>query len=251
MKKWVLLLLIFFSVISTVSAEKNPPLYVFAAASLTDALQEIGRHFEAAHGIEIFFNFAGSNTLRVQIEKGAVCDVFISVDAQNTERLAEAGLVDPQQREDLLENSLVVVTRARNRLKIDSLADLTGMTTSYISLADPQTVPAGIYAKEALVNAGVWGELEGMIAPALDVRAALAQVENGNALLGIVYKTDAAVTPRVRLVYEIPEKLHRRIIYPAYVIQKTGHLRQSRLFMEFLKGDKARRIFSKYGFGVL
>lgn len=251
MKKWFLLLLMFFSAGSTVSAERNPPLYVFAAASLTDALQEISRNFEAVYDTEVFFNFAGSNTLRFQVEKGAVCDVFISADVHNVERLIGAGLVDPQQRHDLLENSLAVAALARNRLKIDSLADLVDVRASYISLADPETVPAGIYAKEALVNAGVWKELEGMIAPALDVRAALAQVENGNAIFGIVYKTDAALSPRVRIVYEIPKELHRNIVYPACIIKRTDHRQKAELFMEFLKTERARHIFSKYGFRVL
>jgi len=225
---------------------------VFTAASLTDAMEETAMVFEKQYGIKVNLNLAGSNTLRLQIERGMPCDVYISADTHNVDRLIQQRLVEPQGKRVLLTNRLVVISQKENKRQFKNMDELIVHVRDYLSLADPQTVPAGIYAKEALTNAGLWPHLKDRIAPAMDVRAALAQVEMGNIDYGIVYMTDAYISDKVYYpVYLIPEKYHSRIEYVACVIKDRDNIQKGNLFFEFLQRMEIKNIFQKYGFTTL
>ena len=223
---------------------------VFAAASLTDSLQEIAATYEKATGDKVRFNFAASNTLAQQIQAGAPADIFFSADAAKMDALAAAGLIAKDTRKDLLGNSLVIITSEKN-LKIDKPQDLTQPAVKRLSLGDPKAVPAGVYAKAWLDKAGLWETLQPKIVPAENVRTAMAVVESGNAQAGIVYKTDAAISKKVRIVMEIPVADCPKITYPAAVVKDTRHGEAARKFLMYLADQQTDETFRKFGFSVI
>ena len=229
------------------AAENTPqPVHVFAAASLRDVMTEAAANFEKEQGTKVELNFAGSNTLRLQIEKGAPCDVFVSADSENVQRLVEQDLVVPDSQVEIVHNTLVVVGGMDEAAFSDLLQLIT--LSGALSLADPETVPAGKYAKQALTGAGIWEKLQDRVVPSLDVRAALAQVEQGNARFGIVYRTDAGISKRVKVLYEVPESYHSPITYVACLIRIQPENPQTKNFFEFLKSAQVKAIFERYGF---
>ena len=179
-------------------------LNLFAAASLTEAVKEVAGGFEKATGHTVVFNFGGSNDLARQIKAGAPADVFFSADVAQMDGLVAAGLVRAQDRVDVLSNVLVVVVPAGSGTRVGSPADLVPLRR--LALADPQAVPAGVYARQWLESAGVWAKVADKVVPALNVRAALSAVEAGNVDAGIVYKTDAAVSKRVEIAFDRPQR---------------------------------------------
>ncbi|MFA5259910.1 MAG: molybdate ABC transporter substrate-binding protein [Candidatus Omnitrophota bacterium] len=228
----------------------DQPLMIFAAASLTDVMQEIVQEFEKTTGEHVYLNFAGTNTLRLQIEKGSPAQVLISADEYNVRTLIDKGFVRPEFHSPFAGNRLVVICPRGRPFTLNRFEDLPLVISSHLSLADPDTVPAGIYAKEAMHNAGGWEKLQRYIAPAVDVRAALAQVEMANADGGIVYHTDAVLSKRVNIVLDVPQKFHRPIYY--YKCLLGSHpcaLADS--FYRFLDSEIAKSILEKYGFILL
>jgi molybdate transport system permease protein len=205
---------------------------VFAAASLTDALQEIGTRYERATGTEVAFNFAASSTLARQIEQGAPADLFLSADEATMNRVA----VD--RRVSVLANTLVVVVPAAS-----SLRDWKNARS--IALAEPSSVPAGIYARTWLQHAGLWDRLAPRVIPTENVRGALAAAASGNVDAAIVYRTD--VSPRVRVVYEVPAA-ETRISYPFAVLANAPRKAEARRFLDYLQSDEAMGVFAQYGF---
>src|SRR5262245_49579605 len=177
-------------------------LTVFAASSLTEAVKEVAASFEKITGHHVVFNFGGSNDLARQIKAGAPADVFFSADAAQMDGLVSAGLVRAEDRVDVLSNVLVVVVPAGASTRVASPADLGRLRR--IALADPEAVPAGVYARRWLEAAGVWDAVRESVVPALDVRAALSAVESGHVDAGIVYRTDAAISRQVSVAFEVP-----------------------------------------------
>jgi molybdate transport system substrate-binding protein len=227
-------------------------LTVFAAASLTNALQDIGKAFETKTGHTIKFSFAASSALAKQIESGAPAGVFVSADEQWMDYLAERRLIVADSRHTLLGNSLVLVTPADSKatVVIKRDFDLAGLLGSgRLATGDPAHVPVGKYARAALASLGVWQIAEPRLVNADSVRAALVLVERGEVPLGIVYATDAAVTPKVRVAGTFPADSHPAITYPSAVVagQDTAAARD---FNAWLRGDDARSIFNRYGFTV-
>ncbi len=223
-------------------------LLVSAAASLTDALEEVGKLYEAGSGNKLFFNLAASNDLARQIRAGAPADVFFSADAAQMDMLQQAGDVDAAARVALLSNSLVVVVPNASTLAIASAKDLAAV--KHLALADPAVVPAGVYAKSWLQGTGAWSLVEAHVIPTLNVRAALAAVETEAADAGIVYKTDAAISKRVRVALEVPRDQGPKIVYvvaPLRASKKAG----APDFVRFLGTPEAARVFEKLGFVVL
>jgi molybdate transport system substrate-binding protein len=221
---------------------------VFAAASLADALREIAAAFEARTGHRVVLGFGGSNDLARQIRAGAPAQVFVSASAERMDELERAGLVVAGHRVDLLSNRLVVVipsAAAAGPVKAEDLASV-----GRIALGDPEAVPAGIYARQWLARRGLWERVRERVVPTLDVRAALAAVESGNADAGVVYRTDAAVSRRVRVVLEVPEAEAPRIVYPAALLA-TARGPGARAFYEQLRSAAARAVFERLGFGFL
>src|SRR3954471_20562579 len=226
------------------SAQKQEIL-VFAAASLSDTLTEIGKVYEAGGGGRVRFNFAGSNDLARQIAAGAPAAVFVSANRAQMEKLEKAGKVRAGDSLVLPGHILVVIEPREGRARpVGSARDLLGFER--LSLADPAAVPAGVYAKTWLEKEGVWAQIAPKVVPALDVRAALAAVAAGNLPAGIVYATDAASTDKVKVVYRIPAEATPDLRYFAAPVAPGSPAAAS--FVVFLKGPKARAIFARYGF---
>ena len=223
-------------------------LNILAAASLSDALKEIARVYEPASGDKLLFNLAASSTLARQIKEGAPADVFFSADEAKMDDLAKAGLIVADSRRSLLSNTLVIVVSTEGGAAIAIPADLTKPTVARIALAEPQTVPAGIYAKEYLQKAGLWKQVIDKIVPTENVRACLAAVESGNVDAGIVYKTDALISKKVKIAYEVAVGEGPKISYPLAVLQESKNAEAARRFATYLDSPEARAIFAKYGF---
>ncbi len=223
---------------------------VFAAASLTAAAAEV---FEGEAGTEVSLSFAASSVLARQIDAGAPADLFLSANRAWMDFLEQRGRIDTATRVDLLANRLAVVAPAGSGLDSVEIAgdfDFPGSFSGRLALGDPDHVPAGMYAKQALVGLGWWSRLEPRLAPAPDARAALVFVERGACSAGIVYTTDAAASDRVEVAAEIPDSLHEPILYPAAVVAGRDSP-QVRAAMARMLSPAAARIFRRHGFAVL
>ena len=223
---------------------------VFAAASLTDALKEIAASWEIAGGERIAFNFASSSTLALQIREGAPADLFLSADEAQMDVLERAGLVAPGTRHSVLSNTLVVVVPADSTLRIASERDLAGKGVERIALAEPTSVPAGVYSKKFLERVGIWDAIAPKVVPTENVRATLAAVESGNVDAGIVYRTDATISKHVRIAFEIPAAMGPAISYPFALVKGAPRETEARRFLAYLGSPAARAVFVRYGFLV-
>jgi molybdate transport system substrate-binding protein len=233
------------------AAKPAPPeINFYAAASLRDVLQQLAPACEDTVGARLVFNFGASNDLARQIEAGNKADVFISADESWMDHVARAGLVDAGSRRSLLSNRLVVVGLKETPLSIRSARDLVGPGVRRISVADPEAVPAGKYAKAWLEKVGLWDGVSDRVLPGLDVRAALAAVESGGAEVGVVYRTDAAMSKKVRVVYEVPGGEGPRISYPIAAMRDRPRLDVARGVVAWLSGSTAAATFEQYGFIV-
>ena len=223
---------------------------VFAAASTTDAVEDVDREFARLHPeVKVRESFAASSTLAQQIAAGAAADVFLSASTQWSEFLEKKNLVARQQ--DLLSNELVIVVPVDSQLDIKSPADLAADRVRRVALADAAAVPAGIYARQALTKLGLWKSIEPKATGAADVRQALAFVETAAAEAGIVYATDAAASRRVRVVAKIDPLLTEPIRYPLALTARGAKHPSAVAYFRFLAGEKAAAIFRKHGFVVL
>lgn len=245
--RYVLSLLTLAACISVAHAEQ---ITVFAAASMKNALDEIAKTYEAKSGDRVTLSYAASSALAKQIEQGAPVDVFISADLDWMDYLDKRKLIKDGSRFNLLRNRLVLVAPADSTpaLKIASRFPLAArLGKERLAMADPNSVPAGKYGKAALESLGVWQDVQSRIASASDVRGALLFVARGEAPLGIVYSTDAAVEPKVRVVDTFPENTHPPIVYPAALIA-TSRGAAAESFLRSLRDAPARAVFEKYGF---
>jgi molybdate transport system substrate-binding protein len=238
-------------------AEPAPPpeaaVRVFAASSLTDVLKTVGDAYAAKGHPAPVFNFASSSDLARQIEQGAEADVFLSADEQWMNYLAEKKLIDETTRVSLLTNKLVLIAPADKPFKLELKPKMNlkaALKGGKLSIANPDSVPAGKYAKEALEHFGAWAGIEKDTARAENVRAALRFVEAGEAAAGIVYATDARASgDKVVTIAEFPADSHTPITYPAAVIAGKGE-GAAKGFKDFLTSVEARAAFEAAGFGL-
>jgi len=226
-------------------------LTVFAAASLTDALKEIGENYDQQSDDKVLFNFAGSSLLERQIQEGAPADIFFSADEAKMDQLEKRHRLIAGTRKSLLSNSLVIVVPADSTLKITSAADLADPEVKRIALADPDSVPAGVYSKAYLEKENLWQTVEPKVVRTDNVRAALSAVESGNIQAGMVFKTDAAISKKVKVAFEVPAKDGPKISYPVAVTGNSKVVDSAKKFVDYLGSDAAAKIFEKYGFIVL
>ena len=234
------------------SAQDWAPVTVFAAASLKNALDEVGATFTAKTGTPVRFSYAASPAIARQIEAGAPADVFISADADWMNYLAERKLIVAASRRDVLSNHLALIAPADSKLRLRvgrnmPLAAALGEGRLAVAGSD---VPAGKYAQASLTALGVWPSVQGKLAQAENVRSALAFVARGETPLGIVYDTDAKVEPKVRIVGVFPDGAHPKIVYPAALVAYSQNPSAAR-FLGFLQGPEATAVFRRYGFIVL
>jgi molybdate transport system substrate-binding protein len=223
---------------------------VFAAASLADSLQEIAGAYEKQSGGRIVFNFAASGLLARQIEEGAPADLFFSADQTWADALERKGLLVKESRQNLLANSLVIVT-ALDTATVHSPGDLTHGAVKRVALGDPKTVPAGTYAKVYLETSGLWPGIEPKVVPCANVRAVLAAVESGNVDAGLVYKTDAAISKKARVAFEVPVGDGPKITYPVALVKDAPQGAAAKRFLGYLAGKEAGTVFRRHGFVVL
>jgi molybdate transport system substrate-binding protein len=226
-------------------------LSVFAAASLSDALREISALYIKKGGDRIVLNLGASSMLARQIQEGAPADLFLSADEEKMNGLEKRKLLLPGTRRSVLSNTLVVVVPEDSTLKITGPKDLASPSIRALALAEPQSVPAGIYAKEYLRKQGVWSKVIDRVVPTENVRAALAAVESGNVDAGIVYKTDAQIAKRVRVAWEVPRAEGPAISYPFAVLAGSSRPEAARKFLAFLESPPAIAVFRRYGFLIL
>ncbi|WP_375395898.1 molybdate ABC transporter substrate-binding protein [uncultured Sphingomonas sp.] len=232
------------------AAQTQPPLTVFAAASLTNALTEIGKAYTAKTGQPVRFSFASSGVIARQIEAGAKADLFFSADTEWMDYVQTRGLIDPSTRRDLLRGRLALIAPAASTVRLTikpgfALAAALG-AKGRLSTGDPDSVPAGRYARAALTSLGVWPTVADRLVRADNVRTALTYVAHGEAPLGIVYETDAAIEPGVRIVGFFPEASHAPIVYPVAITKTAAP--GSADFYRFATGPAARAIYAKYKF---
>ncbi len=230
-------------------AADRPAITVFAAASLTDALQEVSGDFTAAESIPVRLSFAASSALARQIESGAPADVFFSADLEWMDELEARGLIRADSRRDALGNRLVLVAPADSGIELriaPGFALAAALGTGRLATGDPDAVPVGRYARAALEHLGAWPGVANRLVRADNVRAALTLVDRGEAPLGIVYATDARIDPRVRVVDVFPADSHPPIRYP--IALTTAARPDAARFMAFLASPAADAAFKRHGF---
>ena len=227
-------------------------LLVFAAASVTDALQQIDGAFSAQTGIAVEASFAASSVLAKQIEAGAPAQVFLSADREWMDYLEQRGRLQGGSRRDLLGNELVLIAPADSALRLKiapHFALLAALGDGRLASGDPDSVPAGLYARAALTRLGVWAQVADRLVRAENVRAALMYVARGEAPLGIVYQTDARAEGRVRVIDVFPADSHPPITYPLALTAGAGA--DAARYAAFLTSDAARDVFVGRGFVML
>jgi molybdate transport system substrate-binding protein len=230
----------------------KPPITVFAAASLTNVLQELGDSFTKETSIPVRFSFAASSALARQIENGSPADIFFSADLEWMDYLQTRNLIQRDSRRDVLGNRLVLIAPADSKIKLSiepHFPLLAALGKGRLATGDPDSVPVGRYAREALTTLGVWKDVADRVVRADSVRSALAFVDRGEAPLGIVYETDALIDKHVRVVDVFPADSHLPIIYPI-ALTPTAKADAAR-FAAYIRGPAGNVAFKAYGFTPL
>ena len=246
---WLALILALFS--WTTPSARAEDILVSAAASLMDVLREISDSFDAQSKYRARFNFGPSSGLARQIDHGAPADIFFSADVAQMDGLEKKARLEPGTRKNLLSNQLVIIVAADSKLPLASPKGLPQPGVRRIALAEPSSVPVGVYTSEYLQREGLWESVKGKIVPVQDVRATLAAVESGNVEAGFVYKTDAAVSKKVKIAYEVPIAQGPKITYPAAIVRESKRKDAARAFMRYLQSPAAKEAFKRHGFVVL
>ncbi len=221
-------------------------LTISAAASLKDSMMEVKKNFEKQHpGIHIVFNFGGTGALRKQVEQGAPSDVFLSASKKDYERLVDRGFIDSSLGGDFLTNRLVVIApKSSSGSSLERLSH----SKNKLAIGNPEFVPAGSYAKEALMGMDMWNKVKDQLIFAKDVRGVLTLVENQSVPLGIVYASDLTASEKVKSIKLIDPSLHSKIGYYAGVLRKSKHPKEAAVFYKFVIDDKRKDTFEKFGF---
>lgn len=235
------------------SATASAKVTVFAAASMTDALQQIADQYQKEKpDDQVVFSFASSSTLAKQIEEGAPADLFVSASNKWMKYLSDKNLTVKETEKVLVSNELVLIAPANSAANTVDLAKgewIGGLKDSYLSVGDPAHVPAGQYAEEALTKLNLWDQVKDKLARAKDVRGALALVERAEAPYGIVYSTDAKVSKAVKTVAVFPQDSYKAVEYPVAILQEHDNA-ETRAFLNYLQSDTAKKVFVEYGFSV-
>ena len=230
-------------------AEKQQPIMVYAAASLTDVLSEIIDSFQVKSNIVVQTNIASSGTLARQVELGGTADIYISASKQWANYLDSLGFIIRGYKKEIVQNELVLIAPLNSSLivnAIDSSLDFTSLLgKDYLSIGDPAHVPAGKYAKQSLQYFGWYKKLKGSILPAKDVRSALMVVEMEESPLGIVYRTDAQKSEKVKILNTFPEESHKPIVYVVGLCKEKAAAKN---FYKFISSGGTKTIWEKYGF---
>ena len=224
---------------------------IFAAASLTNALNDIAKQYEAEKSIKIQSSFAASSALAKQIENGAPADIFMAADSKWMNYLQEKKRIDANSRVNLLGNHLVLIAPKGKAFKVqtDKTFNFANAFYGKLCTGELESVPVGIYAKQSLIALNWWDSIKTRIVGTQDVRAALVFVERGECDAGIVYETDAKVSNKIETLATLPDESHEPIVYPLALVQ--GAKPEAKEFFEYLKSEKAKAIFTQYGFTTI
>lgn len=264
-KKWLIvgLIMVFLAAAlvgcgnQAADTDKNEPqpaaepvtLLISAAASLTDAMADIEKAYQEEHSnVSFDFNLGSSGSLQEQIANGAPADVFISAAKGKMDTLDEKDLIVKETRKDIVKNTLVLVV-AKDNDTIKSFEDLEKAKT--IAMGEPESVPAGKYASEALTSLNLLDKVKSKLVYANNVRQVLAYVESGDAEAGLVYQTDANISDKVKVAAVADASLHSSLVYPVAVVKDSKNQEEAKAFVDFLSSDKASAIFEKYGFTTI
>ena len=241
----------------TPDTDSKPQIMVFAAASLHDVLLKVGSRFEQQHGIHVNYNFAGSNVLAQQLIAAPKADLFISANKAWMRRLGQARRIVPGSRQVVLGNRLVVIVNQNSTLQGNPQEMFCEPDFEHLSIGNPQAVPAGIYARQWLqklscdnTSSSAWDAVADRIAPAPNVRAALGMVEADRDIPGIVYATDAAMSDKVRVIYQVSGNNAPDIAYHAALVENKSSHERTKLFLQFLSGEQASEVFQSYDFSM-
>lgn len=231
------------------SEASKTEILVSAASSLTDAFQEIKTEFEKDNpGIMVAYNFGSSGTLQLQIEQGAPPDVFASAGAAQTDALDQMGLLLAGSRRNFAGNTAVLIVPKTGAVAISGFADLVKPEVKNLAIGNPDSVPAGTYARQVLESAGLWAGVQGKTVIAANVRQVLTYVEQGNAEAGIVYSTDALTSDKVKVIATAPVGSSYPIVYPIAAIARSRYPQEARAFVDFVAGPKGQAVLARYGF---
>lgn len=248
----VILLFLFLLGINLMSCNKNDKyqLLIGAASSLEKAMVEIEELYSDQNPeVKINFTFAGSGTLEEQIREGAPIDVFIPAAQKQMDALEEDGFIMEDSREDLLTNDVVLIVPKNSELGISGFDTIT--KAKVIAIGDPESVPAGQYAKEIFEGLGIWDQVYSKASLGKNVTEVLSWVSTENADAGIVYRTDAALRDDVTIISQAPEESQIKAVYPAAVLNTSKNKKTAKSFIEFLNSEEAKQVFIKYGFGIV
>jgi molybdate transport system substrate-binding protein len=223
---------------------------VSAAASLTDVLKDIGKSYQSTSKHKILLTLGPSNLLARQIDEGAPADMFFSADLAQMDLLDRNDRLEPGTRKNLLSNQLVMIVAYDSRLTVAAPKDLLKPEIMKVALADPAAVPVGVYTSKYLADEGLWEKVKTKIVPVLDVRATLAAVESGNVEAGFVYRTDAAISNKVKIVFQVPIERGPKIIYPVAIVKDSKKKVASRDFLSYVLSPAGTAMFKKFGFVV-
>jgi len=230
------------------SASAAEKLMVYAASSMTNAVNELVSVFEHQHDVDVTTVYAGSSSLARQLVNGAPADIFISANNQWMDYLKNQEIVSSDNVTQLATNQLVVVAPidSKPEFEITSAKSwLNSLENSRLAIGQPNAVPAGMYAKQSLENLKVWKAIQSKLAPTNNVRIALTLVERKEAALGIVYKTDALYSKKVKQLAVLPESSHQPIVYPMAILNQQE---STKMFATFVQSPQASNILKKYGF---
>ena len=231
------------------SARKDREILVSAAISLKNAFEEIGPLYERQTGIRVRLNLGASGLLQKQIEGGAPADIYASAGERQMDELQSGGWIIDDTRSTLVRNSLVLIIPANAQIQLDSFEDLAGSGVTRIAIGNPKTVPAGQYARQALINLNLWNRIESRLVLAENVRQVLDYVVRGEVEAGMVYSSDISIAHgKVTLAIAAPEESHDPILYPIAAVRTTKHLGDARGFIDLALSRTGQEILAKHGF---
>lgn len=249
LKRKILLLICMFGLCNFLFASD---LTVSAAASLKDVMSEIEKIFENDFkGTNLILNYGASGALQQQIENGAPVDVFISAASKQVEELDKKGLLLGNTKSDLLKNDIVLITSKNSSIPIKDFNGLVNEKVQRIGIGEPKSVPVGQYSLEVFKFLNIQSSLDTKLIYGKDVRAVLNWVETENVDAGIVYRTDALLSDKVKIICVAPKDSHNPVIYPIAIIKDSKNIEGAKEFLSFLKTKKIRDIFIKYGFSPI
>ena len=249
---FILIVLLCAAALTGCKKQEPVTLNVFAAASLTEALNEIAALYKAKNpAVTISFNYDSSGKLQTQIENGAEADLFISAAVKQMNTLADGGFVDTATKKDLLLNRIVLVVPGNSQKGIVSYQDVSTSKVSFIALGN-SAVPAGQYAEEIFRSLGIWDAIQPKISFGGNVKEVLAQVESASVDAGVVYSTDALNSKGdIKIAADAPAGSHAPIVYPAAVLKGARDAKAAKAFLDYLSRPEAVAVFEKIGFGMV